>query len=40
VCPIDTRAPDSLLDEPGGYTNFNGLFGAAYVNPIIKQTGR
>jgi hypothetical protein len=31
--------PDSLPDEPGGYTNFNGLFGAAYVNPIIKQTG-
>jgi hypothetical protein len=28
-----------LTDEPGGYNGFNGLFGAAYVNPIIKPTG-
>jgi hypothetical protein len=26
---------DSLPDEPGGYTGFNGLFGAKYVNPAI-----
>jgi hypothetical protein len=27
--------PDQLPDEPGGYTGFNGLFGAKYVNPAI-----
>ena len=27
--------PDSLPDEPGGYTGFKGLFGAKYVNPAI-----
>jgi hypothetical protein len=27
--------PDSLPDEPGGYANFQGLFGAKYVNPAI-----
>ena len=31
--------PDNLLDEPGGYSNFNGLFGAKYVDPVIKPTG-
>jgi hypothetical protein len=30
---------DLLPDEPGGYDNFNGLFGAKYVNPIIKPSG-
>ena len=30
---------DSLADEPGGYSGFKGLFGAAYVNPIIKPKG-
>jgi cell division protein FtsB len=30
--------PDLLPDEPGGYNSFNGLFGAAYVNPIIKPS--
>jgi hypothetical protein len=31
--------PDLLPDEPGGYSGFNGLFGAKYVNPIIKPSG-
>jgi hypothetical protein len=31
--------PDLLPDEPGGYTGFNGLFGAKYVNPVIKPSG-
>ena len=31
--------PDLLPDEPGGYTGFNGLFGAKYVNPLIKPGG-
>ena len=40
VCAASTHArPDVLPDEPGGYSGFNGLFGAAYVNPIIKPSG-
>ncbi len=31
--------PDLLPDEPGGYTNFQGLFGAKYVNPVISPNG-
>jgi hypothetical protein len=31
--------PDALPDEPGGYANFNGLFGAKYTNPVIKPSG-
>ena len=31
--------PDLLPDEPGGYSNYNGLFGAKYVNPVIKPSG-
>src|SRR5256714_7144156 len=27
--------PDPLADEPGGYTGYNGLFGAKYVDPQI-----
>jgi hypothetical protein len=30
--------PDLLPDEPGGYDGFSGLFGAAYVNPVIKSS--
>jgi hypothetical protein len=30
---------DLLPDEPGGYSGFNGLFGAKYVNPLIKPSG-
>lgn len=29
--------PDTLPDEPGGYTGFQGLFGAKYVNPAITN---
>jgi hypothetical protein len=31
--------PDLLPDQPGGYAGFNGLFGAKYVNPVIKPSG-
>jgi len=31
--------PDLLPDEPGGYIGLNGLFGAKYVNPVIKPSG-
>ena len=31
--------PDLLADEPGGYTGYQGLFGAKYVNPVIKPSG-
>lgn len=40
ICGASTHArPDLLPDEPGGYSGFNGLFGAAYVNPIIQPNG-
>ena len=36
ICAGNTHArPDVLPDEPGGYTGFQGLFGAKYVNPAI-----
>ena len=36
ICNSSTHArPDVLPDEPGGYNNFQGLFGAKYVNPAI-----
>jgi len=31
--------PDLLPDEPNGYTGYNGLFGAKYVDPLIKPSG-
>jgi hypothetical protein len=30
--------PDLLADEPGGYNGFQGLFGAKYVDPVIKSS--
>ena len=40
VCAASSHArPDLLPDEPGGYSGFSGLFGAKYVNPVIKTTG-
>src|SRR5437667_2559503 len=30
---------DLLPDDPGGYAGFNGLFGAKYVDPVIKPSG-
>jgi hypothetical protein len=35
----DHTRPDLLPDEPGGYANYSGLFGAKYVNPVIKPDG-
>ncbi len=36
ICAGNANArPDQLPDEPGGYTGFEGLFGAKYVNPAI-----
>jgi hypothetical protein len=36
ICSRSSNArPDVLPDEPGGYTGFEGLFGAKYVNPAI-----
>ena len=31
--------PDVLPDEPGGYTGFKGLFGAAHTNQVISPGG-
>jgi len=31
--------PDLLPDEPGGYSGYNGLFGAKYVDPLLKPSG-
>ena len=31
--------PDALPDEPGGYSGFDGLFGAKYVDPLIFPGG-
>ncbi len=31
--------PDLLPDEPGGYTGYQGLFGAKYTNPAISPSG-
>jgi hypothetical protein len=38
VCANNANArPDQLPDEPGGYTGFDGLFGAKYVDPAVAQ---
>src|SRR6266550_2193339 len=40
LCTTANHArPDLLPDEPNGYTNFNGLFGAKYVDPQIFPGG-
>ena len=40
VCSSSSNArPDLLPDEPGGYNGFSGLFGAKYVDPVIKPSG-
>jgi outer membrane murein-binding lipoprotein Lpp len=37
ICAGNPKArPDLLPDEPGGYSGFQGLFGAKYVNPAIN----
>src|SRR6266571_3109397 len=37
--PANGGRPDLLPDEPGGYTGYNGLFGATYVDPLIFPGG-
>jgi hypothetical protein len=37
--PANNGKPDLLPDEPGGYSDYNGLFGAKYVNPVINPSG-
>src|SRR5438132_12562074 len=39
LCKSKHARPDTLPDEPGGYSGFRALFGAKYVNPVIKPTG-
>ncbi len=40
ICGSSTHArPDLLPDEPGGYSGYSGLFGAKYVDPVIKPGG-
>jgi hypothetical protein len=40
ICAGNSHArPDLLPDEPGGYTGYQGLFGAKYVNPTITGGG-
>jgi hypothetical protein len=40
TCAASAHArPDLLADEPGGYNGYQGLFGAKYVDPVIKTNG-
>ena len=40
ICAASPRPrPDLLGDEPGGYNGYQGLFGAKYVDPVIKTNG-
>ena len=40
ICAASAHAHADLLpDEPGGYSNFNALMGAKYVDPVIKPSG-
>src|SRR3954466_6402154 len=40
ICASSTHAhADVLPDEPGGYSGFNALMGAKYVNPVINPGG-
>jgi hypothetical protein len=39
LCAAGNARPDLLPDEPGGYTGYQGLFGAKYVNPVISPGG-
>jgi hypothetical protein len=36
ICSKGVAKPDLLPDEPGGYSDYQGLFGAKYVNPAIS----
>jgi hypothetical protein len=37
--PANNGKPDLLPDEPGGYSGYNGLFGAKYTNNVIHPSG-
>lgn len=37
--PQNGGVADRLPDEPGGYSNFNGLFGAIYANQVTSKAG-
>ena len=40
ICSASTHAHADLLpDEPGGYSGFNALMGAKYVDPVIHPNG-
>ena len=40
ICSASTHAHADLLpDEPGGYSGFNALMGAKYVDPVIQPNG-
>src|SRR5712692_1771351 len=40
ICSASTHArPDVLDDEPGKYLDYQALFGAKYVDPVIKPSG-
>jgi hypothetical protein len=39
VCSAGNAKPDKLPQEPGGYSDFQGLFGAKYVDPVISPNG-
>src|SRR5213596_3263703 len=40
VCSAANNGKADLLpDEPNGYSGYNGLFGAKYVDPVIKPSG-
>ncbi len=39
ICAAGNAKADLLPDEPNGYSGFSGLFGAKYVNPVIKPNG-
>jgi hypothetical protein len=41
ICGPSTHAkPDLLADEPGGYSGFDALMGAKYVDPVIQPKAR
>ncbi|MDH6108152.1 hypothetical protein P3T36_007089 [Kitasatospora sp. MAP12-15] len=39
LCAKSTTSPDLLPDEPGGYNNFQALYGAKSVDPAISADG-
>jgi hypothetical protein len=35
----NTEAPDLLPNEPGGYANYDGVFGSKYLTPVLANDG-